>query len=134
MTAPTDTSTPAAFPSDATPLPHLKSTIQPEDFQKVDIRVGRVVSASLNEKARKPAYKLTIDFGPLGILASSAQITEHYSPESLVGKLVVAVVNFPPKHIAGFRSEVLVVGADHPKDGIILLQPTKPVAPGTPIA
>jgi tRNA-binding protein len=134
MTTPPHQRTPADTPSDVSELPHLKVPIQPSDFAKIDIRVGRVVSASLNEKARKPAYKLSIDFGPLGVLGSSAQITEHYSPENLIGQLVVAVVNFPPKHVAGFRSEVLVLGADHPTDGIILLQPTKPIAPGTPVA
>ncbi len=101
-----------------------------EDFEKVDIRVGTVVDASVNEKARKPALKLTIDFGPLGIKTSSAQITALYQPETLVGKQVIAVVNFPPKSIAGFISQCLVLGCIDPNHVVTLLQPERPVANG----
>ena len=81
------------------------------DFQKLDIRVGRVVDVQDFPEARKPAYRLWIDFGELGVKRSSAQITDLYKKEDLVGRLVVAVVNFPPKQIATFMSEVLVLGA-----------------------
>lgn len=86
--------------------------IQYEQFLQVDMRVGKVVSAEPLPGARRPAYRLAIDFGPLGVRQSSAQITDLYTPPDLVGRLVVAVVNFPPKRIAGFRSEVLVLGVD----------------------
>lgn len=96
-----------------------------EDFQKVDIRTGTVLSAEVFEKARKPAYVLQIDFGPLGIKKTSAQITDKYKPEDLVGKQVVAVVNFPPKQIANIMSECLVLGAME-EDGVNLLQTSLP--------
>jgi len=102
------------------------------DFQKLDIRVGRVIAVEDFPEARKPAYKLTIDFGPLGIKRSSAQITALYKKEDLVGRLVVAVVNFPPKQIATFMSEVLVLGAMDP-GGVVLLAPDREVPVGTPI-
>ena len=82
-----------------------------DDFLKVEIRIGTVLEARLNEKARKPAYVLTLDFGPCGIKTSSAQLTKHYQPEDLVGMQVVAVLNFPAKRIAGVKSEVLILGA-----------------------
>lgn len=103
------------------------------DFQKLDLRVGRVLAAERFAEARQPAYKLTIDFGPLGEKHSSAQITELYEAEELVGKLVVAVVNFPPKQIATMMSEVLVLGALEER-GVVLLQPDGDVRPGTRIA
>lgn len=95
-----------------------------EDFEKIDIRVGTIKEASINKKARKPAYKLKIDFGEeIGIKTSSAQITQCYEKEELIGKQIVAVVNFPPRQIADVRSEVLVLGSNS-KQGIILLRPT----------
>jgi tRNA-binding protein len=105
-----------------------------DDFQKLDMRVGRVVEVEEFPDARVPAWKLTVDFGPeIGAKRSSAQIT-HYPPESLVGRLVVGVVNFPPKRIAGFRSEVLVLGAMDAEKGVVLLEPDSDVALGSPIA
>jgi len=107
-------------------------TIDFGDFLKVDIRVGTVLSAELNAKARKPAYLLRVDFGPeLGEKLSSAQITEHYALEELPGRQVLAVVNFPPKRIAGIKSEVLVLAAVDEARGTILIQPDSPVANGT---
>lgn len=103
------------------------------DFQKLDIRVGRVLTSEEFPEARQPAYKLTIDFGPLGTKQSSAQITDLYRAEELVDRLIVAVVNFPPKQIATFMSEVLVLGALEEK-GVVLLQPDADVRPGTKIA
>ena len=103
------------------------------DFEKVDMRVGVVVDAAEFPEARRPAYKLTIDFGPLGRKRSSAQITHHYRPADLVGRLVVAVVNFPPKQIGPFVSEVLVLGAYDERGEVILLHPDNPVTPGARI-
>lgn len=92
------------------------------DFEKIDIRTGTVVGAQPFEKARKPAYKLFIDFGELGILKTSAQITELYDLSSLTGRQVLAVVNFKPKQIADFMSECLVLGI-YTRKGVVLLQP-----------
>ncbi len=101
-----------------------------DDFMKLDIRVGTVVEAKVFEKARRPAYQLWVDFGEeLGIKKSSAQITEVYSPESLIGKQVMAVVNFPPRQIADFMSEILVLGT-YSKQGVVLIRPDEPVANG----
>jgi tRNA-binding protein len=103
-----------------------------DDFQKVDIRLGRVLSAEPLAGARKPAYKLRIDFGPeLGVRQSSAQITVHYRPEQLIGKLVLAVVNFPPRRIAGFKSEVLTLGVADAEGDVVLIAPDREVPLGS---
>ncbi|MCK9402409.1 MAG: tRNA-binding protein [Chitinophagaceae bacterium] len=104
--------------------------IQWDDFEKVDIRSGTILEATDFIKAKKPAYQLTIDFGPLGIKQSSAQITHHYTREALKGKQVVAVINFPPKQIANFFSECLVLGVYDENKQVILLQPDTTVANG----
>ena len=101
-----------------------------DDFMKLDIRVGTIVSAKNFEKARKPAYQLEVDMGQeLGIKCSSAQITDHYRPEELVGKQVLAVVNFPPRQIANFFSEILVLGT-YSEGGVVLIRPDRPVKNG----
>lgn len=105
------------------------NTIEWKDFEKVDIRVGTIIHANFFEKAKKPAIQLKIDFGELGIKKSSAQITKRYQPETLIGKQVIAVINFPPKQIANFMSECLVLGVVN-DDDVILLQPTHPVQNG----
>ncbi len=109
-------------------------TISWQDFEKVDMRVGVVTDAKEFPEARRPAYRLWIDFGPvLGVKRSSAQITAHYRPADLIGRRIVAVVNFPPKQIGPFVSEVLVLGAYNEADEVILLNPDQPVAPGSKI-
>ncbi len=100
------------------------------DFLKLDIRIGRIVRAEYFEEAKKPAYKLFIDFGDLGIKKSSAQITQLYRCENLVGREVVAVVNFPPKQIGHFLSEVLVLGVNDSQGRVVLLTPDGEVPPG----
>lgn len=100
------------------------------DFEKIDIRVGTIVTAEPFPKARKPAYQLKIDFGELGIKRSSAQITALYTAEDLVGKQVIAVVNFPPKQIANVISECLVLGIYNEQNDVVLLQPERPVGNG----
>ncbi|GIP32826.1 chaperone CsaA [Paenibacillus sp. J2TS4] len=105
-----------------------------DDFMKLDLRIGTIRKAEPFPEARKPAIKLEIDFGPLGLKRSSAQITTRYSPERLAGRQVVAVVNFPPRRIAGFVSEVLVLGGVPEEGDVILLRPDEAVEAGTPIA
>jgi tRNA-binding protein len=105
-----------------------------DDFMKVDIRVGRIVQADEFPQARKPAYKLRIDFGPeIGLKNSSAQITKYYAPGDLVGKLVLGVVNFPPRQIATFFSEVLTLGVILGDGDICLVHPDRDVPLGSPI-
>lgn len=105
-----------------------------EDFQKIDIRIGTVTHAEPFKEARKPAIKLEIDFGEeIGTKKSSAQITKRYTPEKLIGRQVAAVVNFPPMRIAGFKSEVLVLGGIDQNNEVILLQPDDDVENGIPV-
>jgi tRNA-binding protein len=102
----------------------VEPTIEYSDFRKVDMRVGRIIRADDFPEARKAAYKLEIDFGTeIGIKMSSAQLTKRYQKESLIGRNVIAVVNFAPKRVANFSSEVLVLGVDDGEEGIILLEP-----------
>ncbi len=103
------------------------------DFERVDMRVGVITDAQPFPEAKNPALKLSIDFGPLGVKRSSAQITDHYAPGDLVGRRVVAVVNFPPKQIGPFVSEVLVLGAYDDHGAVILLRPDVDVTPGSKI-
>jgi len=106
-------------------------TIEYADFERVEMRVGRVQRAEPFPEARKPALKLWIDFGPeIGVRKSSAQITVHYTPESIVGTLVIAVTNFPPRQIGPFMSEVLVLGVPDPTGAIVLLAPDQDVPLG----
>jgi len=113
----------SATPADA--------TITFADFDRVDIRVGRIVRAEPFPEARKPAYKLTIDFGPaLGTRRSSAQLTQRYAREDLEGRLVVAVVNFPPRQIGPFMSEVLTLGVPDETGAVVLLSPVQDVPLG----
>jgi tRNA-binding protein len=112
----------------------IMNTITWDDFEKIDIRVGTIIAANEFPKAKKPAYQLTIDFGPdLGIKQSSAQITKFYTVESLQGQQVVAVVNFPPKNIAGFISECLVLGVYDENKNVVLLAPKHSVTKGMKI-
>ncbi len=101
-----------------------------EDFEKIDIRVGRITKVEHFPRAGKPAYKLWIDFGEMGLKQSSAQITACYSKEELIGRLVTAVVNFPPKQVADFISEVLVLGVVLDYQDVILIQPDRDVPVG----
>ena len=109
-------------------------TISWAEFEKIDIRTGTIIKAEEFPKAKKPAYQLTIDFGEeLGIKKSSAQITHHYSIANLEGKQIVAIVNFPPKQIATFISECLVLGVYDENKEVILLEPQRPVGNGLKI-
>lgn len=108
--------------------------ITPDQFFAADLRVGRILTAEPFPEARKPAIKLSIDFGELGIRRSSAQLTMHYRPEDLVGRLVVAVVNFPPRQIGPFISEVLVLGACPTPADVVLLAPDSDVPLGTRVS
>ncbi len=104
-----------------------------DDFEKIDIRVGTITEVNDFPKARKPSYQLKIDFGELGLKNSSAQITHHYTKETLKGKQVIAVVNFPPKQISNFFSECLVLGVYTEEKQVILLKPERPVTNGMKI-
>lgn len=105
-----------------------------QDFEKIDLRVGTIIKAVCFEKAKKPAYKLEIDFGYLGIKKSSAQITHHYTTKDLIGKQIIAVINFPPKQIADFQSECLVLGVVQTDNSVVLLTPQLKVDTGLKIS
>jgi tRNA-binding protein len=105
-----------------------------ERFEELEIRVGTVMSATPHPRARIPAIQLVIDFGNFGLMRSSAQITTHYAPDSLTGCQVVAVTNLPPRRIAGFTSDVLVLGAVDPDHGVVLLRPDRDVPNGCRVA
>lgn len=112
---------------DGQPLPQVAA----ESFFSVDIRVGRVVSCDPFPEARKPAYKMTVDFGPLGVRRSSARLTDRYSPEDLTGRLVVCVVNLPSRQVGPVRSEVLILGAyERGTETVALLAPDGDCEPG----
>lgn len=109
----------------------MKDYVSINDFLVLDVRVGTIISAKPFPEARKPAYQLQIDFGSeIGVKKSSAQITVNYTPESLVGRQVVSVVNFPPRQVGPFMSEVLTLGLSDENDDIVLLSPDKPVPNG----
>ncbi len=109
----------------------MSDVIEFSDFERVDIRVGTIVEAEVFPEARKPAYKLRIDFGPeIGIKKSSAQITVHYKPEDLVGRQVLGVVNFPPRQIGPVRSEILTLGFADEEGAIVLAATDRPVPNG----
>lgn len=108
-------------------------TILGPEFEKLDIRVGTVLEARVFPEARKPAYQLVVDFGDAGVKQSSAQITTYYTPETLVGRQVIGLVNLPVKRIAGFKSECLVLGVYDAEGAVVLLQPDKPMENGAKI-
>ncbi len=112
----------------------MRAKINWEDFEKLDIRMGTVLSAKEFPRAKKPAYQLTIDFGEAGVLNSSAQITELYTPEILIGQQVVAIINFPEKQIANFFSQCLVLGVYNTEGKVILLQPEREVPNGAAVS
>lgn len=106
-------------------------SISYEDFEKIDIRVGTIIDAQPFPEARRPAYKLHVDFGPvLGIKKTSAQVTIHYTPETLIGRQVAAVMNFPEKQIGKFMSEILVLGFPDAGGNVVLVHPGLPVPNG----
>ena len=113
----------------------MKKEITYEDYDKIQICVGTILEASINEKARRPAYVLKIDFGEkIGIKTSSAQITSYYKMNELINKQVMAVCNFPPRNIAGINSEVLILGAIEEDGKVVLFHPSQKVKNGLPIA
>ncbi len=112
----------------------MKEEISFEDFLKIDIRIGTIIEVNDFTKARKPAYQLKIDFGELGIKKSSAQITDLYSKEQLLNKQVSAIVNFKPRQIANFLSEVLVLGVYNSNRDVVLLQTSKPIKNGEQVS
>ena len=112
----------------------VKDFITWSDFEKIEIRTGTILTAEDFPEAKNPSFKLKIDFGVLGVKKTSAQITKLYSKEELIGMQVVAVVNFPPKQIANFMSECLVLGAINDKKEVVLLQPNKKTEDGQRIA
>lgn len=113
----------------------ISSEIVFDDFMKVDIRVGTVVGTKLNEKARIPAYEMDIDFGEvIGVKKSSAQLTDNYESSELIGKQICAVVNFPPRRVAGVKSEVLVLAIVCKNSGTVLVEPNQPVTNGERLA
>jgi tRNA-binding protein len=112
----------------------MSEKISFEEFQKIDMRVGKIISVEGFPNAKKPAYKLTIDFGEeIGIKRSSAQITKLYSKEELVGSFIIAVINFPPRQIADFLSEVLVLGIENENGEVVLLKPEREAGVGARI-
>lgn len=108
----------------------MAETITLDEFAALDLRVGTILEVQAPTKTRQPAYQLRIDFGELGVRTSSARITDHYQPEDLIGRQVIAVVNFPPKRIGGFESQVLVLGAYESTGAVRLLQPDRPMENG----
>ena len=113
----------------------MKEQISYDDFDKIDIRVGTVISVKKNEKARKPSLVVEVDFGPeIGIKQSSAQITHYYSEENLLGKQVIGVCNFPEKNIAGIKSQVLILGSIDQEGRVTLVHPSQKAENGLPIA
>ena len=117
-------------PAHTPALPSSPSMIGYDDFARVEMRVGRVTRAEAFPEARKPAIKLWIDFGALGERKTSAQLTRHYTPETLPGRLVIAVTNFPPRQIGKFMSEVLVLGGPDEDGEVVLLEPDRDVPLG----
>ncbi len=111
----------------------IENPIQWSDFSKIDMRVGTIITAEIFKEAKKPSYKVIIDFGDFGFRKSSAQITKLYAPDELIGKQIVAVVNFPPKQIANMQSECLILGAIH-NDEVTLLTTDKKTSNGLRIA
>ncbi|HWA42329.1 MAG TPA: tRNA-binding protein [Hypericibacter adhaerens] len=112
-------------------VPLLRATITYEDFDRVDIRVGTIVAVDPFPEARRPAFKLQVDFGPeIGTRRTSAQVTKHYHPQTLIGRQVAAVVNFPAKQIGKFMSEVLVLGFPDHEGEVVLIGPERPVPNG----